>query len=69
MKTPTDTVSVDKVESSPLHAAKSFWLNDYGAYQANTTLDGEIACDILVVGGGVAGLSAARHAAPLHEWC
>lgn len=63
MKTPTDTVLGNKDESSPPHAAKSFWLNDYGAYQANTTLDGEVACDILVIGGGVAGLSAAWHAA------
>lgn len=56
-------MSADQVDSSPPHAAKSFWLHDFGAYSANRTLDGECSCDVIVVGGGVAGLAAAWHVA------
>lgn len=60
---PADTVSATEAESSPPHAAKSFWIHDFGAYSANRDLDGELSCDVLVIGGGVAGLSAAWHTA------
>tara|TARA_R110000868_G_scaffold408964_2_gene693434 strand:- start:12262 stop:13680 length:1419 start_codon:yes stop_codon:yes gene_type:complete len=63
MKKSQITIPVKEIEHSPPHAAKSFWLHDYGAYSANRTLDGGLSCDILVVGGGIAGLSAAWHAA------
>ncbi|WP_299847517.1 FAD-dependent oxidoreductase [uncultured Paracoccus sp.] len=48
---------------SPPHAGKSFWLQDYGAYQPNADLARDLYCDVLVIGGGIAGLSAAWHAA------
>lgn len=52
-----------KLEGSPPHAGKSFWLHDYGPYQANADLSGTVDCDVVVVGGGIAGMSAAWHAA------
>lgn len=48
---------------SPPHAAKSFWLRDYGDYTPNGDLDGSVDCDVLIIGGGVAGISTALHAA------
>lgn len=48
---------------SPPHAGKSFWLQDYGPYRANPDLAGDQTCDLLVIGGGMAGLSSAWHAA------
>ena len=49
--------------SSLPHAGKSFWIRDFGAYSSNPDLDTDIHCDILVIGGGIAGLSSAWHAA------
>jgi glycine/D-amino acid oxidase-like deaminating enzyme len=46
---------------TPLHGSKSFWLADAGEYQPNPPLDNDLRCDVLVVGGGIAGLSAAWH--------
>jgi glycine/D-amino acid oxidase-like deaminating enzyme len=48
---------------SPPHSGKSFWLHDYGAYQPNHAAEGRIDCDVAVIGGGIAGLSTAWHAA------
>ncbi len=50
-------------ETSSPHAGKSFWLADYGAYNASASLRGAKTCDVLVVGGGIAGLSTAWHLA------
>lgn len=49
--------------SSPPHAGKSFWIRDYGNYTANPDLAADLRCDILVIGGGIAGLSSAWHCA------
>lgn len=49
--------------SSPPHAGKSFWIRDFGDYSPNRDLDTDLRCDILVIGGGIAGLSSAWHAA------
>ena len=49
--------------TSPPHLAKSHWLRDYGDYTPNADLDIDLTCDVLVIGGGIAGLSSAWHAA------
>ncbi|KTE00742.1 hypothetical protein ATE68_15720 [Sphingopyxis sp. H038] len=49
--------------TSPPHAGKSFWIRDFGDYSPNRDLDTDLQCDILVIGGGIAGLSSAWHAA------
>ena len=49
--------------SVPPHAAKSHWIRSYGDYSANDDLADDIRCDVLVVGGGISGLSSAWHAA------
>lgn len=46
---------------TPLHGSKSFWLADAGEYLPNPPLQGDLRCDVLIVGGGIAGLSAAWH--------
>jgi glycine/D-amino acid oxidase-like deaminating enzyme len=38
---------------------KSFWLKNYGPYQPDPALEGEIEADVAVIGGGFTGLSAA----------
>lgn len=45
------------------HSNKSFWLDDAGAYTPNPPLQGDLRIDVLVVGGGIAGLSTAWHLA------
>ena len=45
------------------HSAKSHWLRNAGTYTANADLAESVDCDLLVIGGGVAGLSSALHAA------
>lgn len=42
-----------------LHGSKSFWLADVDERRPNPPLEGDLRCDVLVVGGGIAGLSAA----------
>ena len=45
------------------HSGKSHWLRNAGEYAANPDLTGNVECDVLIVGGGVAGLCCAVHAA------
>lgn len=45
----------------PQAMSKSFWISDAGDYEPNAPLEGDCRCDVLVVGGGLAGLSAAWH--------
>lgn len=49
--------------SSAPHAGKSHWIASYGDYAANADLVGDVTCDVAVIGGGVAGMSSAWHAA------
>jgi len=45
----------------PQGSSKSFWIRDAGGYTPNAPLGGDLSCDVLVVGGGTAGLSSAWH--------
>jgi glycine/D-amino acid oxidase-like deaminating enzyme len=41
------------------YTAKSFWLGNSGAYQENSPLEGDLKCDVVIVGGGFAGIATA----------
>lgn len=41
------------------YADKSFWLGNSGAYQENAPLKGDLNCDVVIVGGGYAGIATA----------
>jgi len=43
----------------PDHRDKSFWLATYGAYTPNPPVEGDLAVDVAIVGGGFTGLSTA----------
>lgn len=60
---PAPVVNSENQRSSPPHAGKSFWLQDYGHYSPNPVLRGTVTCDVAIIGGGIAGMSAAWHAA------
>jgi len=38
---------------------KSFWLGNSGAYQENAPLTGDLNCDVVIIGGGYAGIATA----------
>src|SRR4051812_49939519 len=42
------------------HTAHGYWLDEAGAVAAAPALSGEISADVVVIGGGYAGLWAAR---------
>lgn len=44
-----------------MHHSKSFWFNTAGPYQPCEPLGGDIHADVCIVGGGIAGVSAAYH--------
>jgi glycine/D-amino acid oxidase-like deaminating enzyme len=48
------------IQATTLYEEKSFWLRDYGAYEPNPSIEGDLAVDVAVVGGGFTGLSTAR---------
>lgn len=50
------------VNNFSTYEEKSFWLRDYGPYQASPALSSGCDVDIAVVGGGYTGLSTAREA-------
>lgn len=52
-----------QAHGSAPHSGKSFWLHDYGMYAPNHAVDGRIDCDVAIIGGGIAGMSTAWHAA------
>lgn len=54
---------VAKNDTSSPHAGKSYWLRDFGEYVPNCDLRGNLKCDVLVIGGGITGISTAWHAA------
>jgi glycine/D-amino acid oxidase-like deaminating enzyme len=41
------------------YTTKSFWLGNSGAYQENSPLAGDLKCDVVIVGGGFAGIATA----------
>jgi glycine/D-amino acid oxidase-like deaminating enzyme len=41
------------------YTQKSYWLNTYGSYTPNPALQGDIAVDVAIIGGGFTGLSTA----------
>ena len=41
------------------YTTKSFWLGNSGAYQENSPLKGDLKCDVVIVGGGFAGIATA----------
>ena len=41
------------------YAEKSFWLGNSGPYKENPPLEGDLKCDVAVVGGGFAGIATA----------
>jgi glycine/D-amino acid oxidase-like deaminating enzyme len=41
------------------YTTKSFWLGNSGAYQENSPLEGDLKCDVVIVGGGFAGIATA----------
>lgn len=43
------------------HRDKSFWLASYGDYSPNPALQGDVAVDVAVIGGGFTGMSTAYH--------
>jgi glycine/D-amino acid oxidase-like deaminating enzyme len=45
--------------SSADHSDKSFWLASYGPYTPNPAVQGDIAVDVAIIGGGFTGLSTA----------
>lgn len=47
------------MSSAPDHRDKSFWLATYGPYSPNPPVDGDVAADVAVVGGGFTGLCTA----------
>ena len=43
------------------HSDKSFWLATYGPYTPNSPVQGDLAVDVAIIGGGFTGLSTAYH--------
>jgi glycine/D-amino acid oxidase-like deaminating enzyme len=43
------------------YAEKSFWLGNSGSYQGNPPLEGDLKCDVAIVGGGFAGIATAYY--------
>jgi glycine/D-amino acid oxidase-like deaminating enzyme len=43
------------------HSDKSFWLATYGPYTPNPPVQGDLAVDVAIIGGGFTGLSTAYH--------
>jgi glycine/D-amino acid oxidase-like deaminating enzyme len=43
------------------YAEKSFWLGSSGPYKENPKLEGDLRCDVAVIGGGFAGISTAYY--------
>ncbi len=43
------------------YAEKSFWLGNSGPYKENPPLEGDLKCDVAVVGGGFAGIATAYY--------
>ncbi len=48
------------VDTGSRYEEKSFWLRDYGPYTPNPPLQGDLAVEVAIVGGGFTGLSTAR---------
>lgn len=63
MAKPSALIENGKPVFPPPHAAKSYWLHADGGYVPNHDVDGDLTCDVLVIGGGIAGTSSAWHTA------
>jgi glycine/D-amino acid oxidase-like deaminating enzyme len=50
-----------RLAMSENYEEKSFWLKDYGLYEPDPSLKGEVKADVAVIGGGFTGLSTAHN--------